>query len=197
MSGRWLSLLLFLLLAGSASAEVAVWSFDITEDQVGNNPGPPGDGSTDSPATGEGLLSYDDETDVLTYSISWSGLLGDLTALHIHGPATAGQSTPAHLVELLNTPGDVTAAGLDPRDDVLEGEIEEFDDGLDCDQDGALACFLEERAYVNVHSEAFPMGEIRGNLLVPEPGAGACGLAVLGALQAIGLRRRSRRPGCR
>ena len=184
--------------AGPARATAYVWSFDISEDQVGNNPGLP-DGSTDSPAVGQGFFRYDDGTDLLSWSISWSGLQGDLTALHVHGPADPGQSTPDHLIEIFNTPQDVIDAGLDPRDDVAGGVVPSFDDGLDCGKGGvpvgALACFFEERAYVNVHSQAFPMGEIRGDFVfVPELGATGSGAAALFALVAVAQARRRRVP---
>jgi hypothetical protein len=166
---RILIALIPLLLAAAAPARavVHIWNFDIGEDQVKNSiANPPGDGSTDSLATGRGHLRYDSDADTLFYSISWDRLEGDLTALHIHGPADATMSTPNHLVEIFNTSQDALDAGLDLRSDVTEGTIEGFGDGMECDAGGALACFLEERAYVNVHSQAFTMGEIRGNLLL-------------------------------
>jgi hypothetical protein len=153
------------------------WSFSISEDQVRNGTEP--DGSTDSVGTGEGVLRYDVESGLLHYRIGWKDLEGDLTKLHIHGPAGREESNPNHLIEIFNSVQDVIDAGVDPRSDFVEGQIVLGVRETECGQEaalpnvaapGTLPCFLEDRAYVNVHTMVDPTGEIRGNLqLVPHP----------------------------
>ena len=41
---------------------------------------------------GHGTATYDDQSNNLTWSITWSGLTGDATAAHFHGPAEAGKN---------------------------------------------------------------------------------------------------------
>ena len=36
--------------------------------------------------------TYDKESRELTYTINWTGLSGDVTAAHFHGPAAAGET---------------------------------------------------------------------------------------------------------
>jgi hypothetical protein len=162
---------------GVLQPPLLVWSFPITEDQVKNGSEP--DGSTDSPATGGGVLRYDIESGLLFYRISWKGLEGDLTKLHVHGPARPGVSNANHLLEIFNSVQDVIDAGVDPRSDSVEGQTALDVAATECTDEaatpteaapGALPCFLEDSAYVNVHTEVDPTGEIRGNLrLVPHP----------------------------
>jgi hypothetical protein len=175
------------------------WIFPISEDQVKNGNEP--DGSTDSPATGEGVLRYDTATGELAYEISWRGLEGGLTKLHVHGPADPQASNPNHLFEIFNTLQEIEDAGVDRFADTVFGSIQLERGAAACTDEpgmateaapGALPCFLEERAYVNVHTEVDPTGEIRGNLLlVPEPRGWLSGLSALLAV-AYGRRRRAR-----
>lgn len=156
-------LLMLSLVPGAAVARVHVWVFDSSEDQIKNGPLP--DGSTDSPATGRNKMIYDDDAATLTYTFSWADLQGDLTKLHVHGPADASTSNPAHLLEIFNTTTEIEAAGVGKITGSTSGVIPVTDTTTDCDSGGMIACFLEERAYVNVHTQAYPMGEIRGNLV--------------------------------
>lgn len=70
-----------------------------------------GTGST-SPATGAGSLTLNPDGTV-TYNISYSGLVGDFTATHIHGSATAFPGTSAGvLVGLVNIPSGTRAGTI-------------------------------------------------------------------------------------
>lgn len=168
-------------------------------DRVRNGPGP--GGTTTSEATGSGLVTYDRVAGTLAYRFSWVGLEGDLTKLHVHGPAGAEASNPNHLFEMLNAVQDVIDAELDPRDDVFEGAIALPADGLECEEEAGdtetaaaatLPCLLERRAYLNVHTTSYPMGEIRGNVVLPEPGGWVGGGVVLLTLVAAHTRRERR-----
>ena len=168
-----------------------VWEFPISEDQVKNGNEP--DGSTNSPASGHGLFEYDAFTETMSYEISWDGLEGDLTKLHVHGPAGPEESTPAHLFEIFDTVQEILDAGLDRTSDTTSLSVPLALGAVACTELDALPCYLEERGYVNVHTTVDPTGEIRGNLrLVPEPLHGP-GAALVG-LAALGRRRARRRP---
>jgi hypothetical protein len=147
--------------ATSAQAALRVWDFGSDESQVLNSG--VGDGSTDSTATGRNRLVYDADAGEIQYTITWKDLQDNLTKLHIHGPATSAENNGNHLFEIFNSPLEIMQAGLDPISDSVSGTIPVTDTVTDCDSGGMIACFLENRAYVNVHTEAWPMGEIRGN----------------------------------
>ena len=166
------------------------WEFPISEDQIRN--GPEVDGSSDSVGTGHGTLTYDAFTGRLDYALSWDALEGDLTKFHIHGPAAADESNTNHLYEIFNSIQDVLDAGLDLRSDTAVGAFITAPDAVECTDLDPLPCLFEELAYVNVHTEMFPSGEIRGNVkLVPEPVPSALGAVAL--LSVVGVARRVRR----
>jgi len=128
-----------------------------------------------TPATGFGDLAYDDASNELTWSISYSDLIGTLTAAHFHGPAAVGVNAA---VQIPITENVGTTSGVLDGMAVLS-EVQEAD-------------LLAELWYVNIHTTFRPGGEIRGQLTiesVPEPGL--LGLLGLG-LAALGLRRRAR-----
>lgn len=49
-------------------------------------------------------MRYDSATNEMTVRYTWNDLFGDLTKLHIHGPAVANQSNPQHLIETFGPP---------------------------------------------------------------------------------------------
>ncbi len=113
-----------------------------------------------SPATGSGTFTLNlDNT--LSYNISYSGLLGDWSASHIHGPAGPGTNAGV-IFPLNNNPIDThsgTLSGITPA--LTASQLNALNGGL---------------WYANIHSTpSFSGGEIRGQL-VPEPST----LALLG-----------------
>jgi len=98
----FLSTLLVSLLSAWTSADILEWKFVIDEQQIKN--GPEADGSTNSPGVGTGVVAYDSSTNVISYSLQWDGLFGDLTKLHLHGPATEDTSNAQHVLEILGPP---------------------------------------------------------------------------------------------
>ncbi len=158
--------LLLQVAAAPAHATVYIWQNSCSEDQV-NNSGI-GDGSTDSAATGFSDLRYEDTSDEFSWSISWDGLEADLTAIHVHGPASPSESSMPHFFNIFTGEADVIASGLDRRSDTSAGTTD-FSQ-LVVDTSGTftpsevLGFMDEDRGYTNIHSSAFPMGEIRCNL---------------------------------
>ena len=75
-----------MLCVGNADAQVLKLVSTMDGDQADAGAG------TGSPATGTATMTYDTNTGEFSWDISWSGLLGDETAMHFHGPADFGQN---------------------------------------------------------------------------------------------------------
>ena len=97
-----------------------------------------------TPATGFGCYSYDPNTLMLSYDISFGGLLGPETAAHFHGPAPPGLN--AGVIFPL-PPGSPKIGMVGPLTAI---QLADLSNGL---------------WYVNIHTTLFPGGEIRGQLL--------------------------------
>jgi len=97
-----------------------------------------------SAATGTADIDYDAATKKLTWKLTYSGLSGPATAAHFHGPAEAGKNAGVAVA--------IPNAGTSPA----EGSATLTD---------AQAKDLEAgKYYVNVHTQANPGGEIRGQV---------------------------------
>lgn len=119
--------------------------------------------------TGSGTLTLDLTANTLTFNnIGWSGLSADSTASHIHGPAAPG--SPAGV--LYPTSPTYTAVGPGIRSGTFSGTLT-----LTANPNGTTWTIADQvtqleggQWYLNIHSTAFPGGEIRGQILpVPEP----------------------------
>lgn len=121
--------------AAPAAAEVVPWKADLSA----ANEVPP----NDSGAKGHVEANYDTETKKLSWTITYSGLTGPATAAHFHGPAMPGKNAPV----LIPISG--------PQANPIEGSAT-----LTTEQADAL----KRGVYVNIHTQAHPDGEIRGEL---------------------------------
>jgi CHRD domain/PEP-CTERM motif len=124
-----------------------------------------------TPATGTASITYNDVSNQLDWTITFSGLLGTINNAHFHGPAPVG--VPAGVRVGIPFTAGVTA-------DTLVGSAiisEAFETEL-----------LGQLWYINIHSTFAPGGEIRGQV-IPEPGTLL--LAGLGLI-ALAARRRPR-----
>ena len=100
---------------------------------------------TESTGTGTVDATYDTDTNVFTYTIEYSGLTGDATAAHFHGPAAPGENADpvVPIPEPLTSP----ISGTATLDDTQEADL------------------LAGKWYFNVHTAMYPDGEIRGQVL--------------------------------
>ncbi len=97
-----------------------------------------------STATGDCAVTVNQATHSLGYTLSWSGLTGPATKVHLHGPAAAGASAPVAIAIALAATSPVTGTAA-----ITADQAKQIADGL---------------WYCNVHTAANPKGELRGQL---------------------------------
>lgn len=148
-----------LALAGGADAALFNYNFPLS----GLQEVPP----NASPAVGTGLVTLNTDTNMLSWDISFGGLLAPVSASHFHAPALPGVN--AGVVLPIAGAGAISPIiGQSVISDLFESQI------------------LGGLSYVNVHSTMFPGGEIRGQV-VPEPTM--LSLMALGGLLLVRRRR--------
>jgi hypothetical protein len=118
---------------GPVSAEMLAFKADLN----GASETPP----SDTAGTGTAQVNVDTSKMEVTWTITHSGLTGDVTAAHFHGPAAVGEK-----------------AG--PVIDI-SGKVESGSATL---TDVQLADLQAGRLYLNLHTAKFPDGEIRGQV---------------------------------
>jgi hypothetical protein len=126
-------------LAPAAEAKVYKLHFVMT----GKAETPP----NDSRGKGAGSVTFDSQTNDLSWHITWSGLTGDATAAHFHGLAKPGVAAPP-----------ILPIHSKPMESPLIGS-----QTITPDQAKDLLAGLW---YFNVHTAANPMGELRGQVLI-------------------------------
>jgi hypothetical protein len=97
-----------------------------------------------SNGTGSLQATYDTANKQLTYTVTYSGLTGNATAAHFHGPADPGK----------------TAGVVVP----VQGGVASPIKGTATLTDAQAADLLAGKWYFNIHTEANKPGEIRGQV---------------------------------
>ena len=138
MKFRMLATLVFAgstIVSSAALAEVVTLKAELS----GKHEVPPHAGTAKGQA--EGVL--DTDTLTLTWNVTYEGLTGPAIGAHIHGPVSPGNNAGI-LIPFPSTDSPITGSQTitqDQSDDILNG-----------------------MTYVNVHTQAHPGGEIRGQL---------------------------------
>jgi hypothetical protein len=98
-------------------------------------------------ATGTISGTYNKQSKQLSYTINWTGLSGDITAAHFHGPAAPGESAgPIQDIAITtNGTSGSTSATITASDELH-------------------TALLDGKVYYNLHTAAKPDGEIRGQV---------------------------------
>lgn len=136
-----------------------------------------------SPGTGLATITVDAALHTLRVEASFSGLIGTVTAAHIHcctptaGSGTAGVATATPTFP--GFPAGVTAGSYDHLFDLTQASSFNASfitalGGIGAAEFALLQGIEDGTAYFNIHTTAFPGGEIRGFLQaaqqpVPEP----------------------------
>ena len=182
-----------LLISGLMTANASVFMYSVS--LSGPNEAPP----NASPGIGSGTIDYDNVARTLSFNVSFSGLLGTVTAAHIHGPtATPFTGTAGVVLSPGTLSGFPVGVNSGSYINVLDLSLTATYPAAYITANGGTTLGAEAaitgamaagRTYLNVHSTSFPGGEIRGFLTaVPEPS----NLALL-ALGAIGVAAKARR----
>jgi Cu/Zn superoxide dismutase len=130
------AMILCAILGASASAETVKLAADLK----GSNEVPP----NTSAGSGKAEATYDTDSKVLTYTVTYTNLSGPAVGAHFHGPGEAGKNAGIVLpFKSAQSPIQGTATLTDTQ----------------------AADLLAGKWYANIHTAANPGGELRGQMI--------------------------------
>ena len=148
--------------------------------------------------TGFAQVDFDIVAHQMRVQVSFSGLSGNTTVAHIHGPTAApGVGTAGVMTTTPSFPGFPTGVTFGTYEQLFDTSLASTYRAGFISASGGTVAQAEARlysslqagtAYFNIHSSTFPGGEISGFLYTPEP-ASLTSLAI-GAVGLLLARRR-------
>jgi len=124
------------VLGTAASAEVV----KLTAELKGSNEVPPNNSS----GSGKAEATFDTDSEVLAYTVTYAGLSGPALGAHFHGPSEPGKN-----------------AGIALPFKSVQSPIQ----GTATLTDAQVADVLAGKWYANIHTAANPGGELRGQMM--------------------------------
>jgi hypothetical protein len=111
-------------------------------------------------ASGTVTASYDQNTHILNYSLTWTGLSSDsIRLIHVHGPAEAGFN--GAILQVNNPRSTSNTAGFPLK------AAGNFSNQLYVDNFVVKETeLLGNLYYIDIHTKAYPNGELRGQLTI-------------------------------
>ncbi len=97
-----------------------------------------------SAGSGQAELQWNRNSNVLSWKVTFTGLSGEVTGAHIHGPAPTGANAGVVIPFMTGISGTITG-----QTNLTTQQIADLNAG---------------RWYVNIHTAANPGGEIRGQI---------------------------------
>lgn len=162
-----------LLVAGAVGAAVLhpSWSnvkantSDYTESFTANLTPEQEMASSTSTGSGSGVFNVTSDTNLISYSVTVSNLTSPISAAHLHC-APVGQTgqviVPLMIASTTDTQTSATLSGSIMESDILPA-------AMSCNPNiktlpQLIQAMREGQIYVNVHTQKYPMGEVRGQL---------------------------------
>jgi CHRD domain len=128
----------FFALGALSAAPALAETKTFTAELTGASEVPP----VETQAKGSAEVTLDTEAKTVMWKVTTEGLSGEPTGAHIHGPAAEGETADPVI--------DLSASLADGTSEITDEQIAELEGG---------------KYYVNVHTDANPDGEIRGQLM--------------------------------
>ena len=151
-----LAIAALLAFASSGSAETVHFKADLR----GSSEVPP----NQTTGSGTTIATYDTETRKLTWNGSYSGLTGPATAAHKHGPAPAGANARL-VVWISENVGQCSQGECRSKRDAKAPLLASPFQGSATLTDAQASELMAGMYYVNIHTDAHPAGELRGQVV--------------------------------
>lgn len=115
-------------------------------------------------AKGHVAATYDPAAKRLSWKGDYAGLSGPATAAHVHGPAAAGANARL-IVWISENSGQCSQGECRSKHDAHGEPLKSPFEGSATLTEAQAADLLAGLYYVNIHTDANPRGEIRGQLV--------------------------------